>query len=356
MAEIANRLNSDKIPTRRGNGKGWMNNSVRDVLWNPAYKGKLVVNIHKGQRRKKGRFFHDIPKDAITIDVPAIVSKKTWDITQERRNNNKHMQPPKNGHWLLQGLITCGLCGYSLRVQPSRGKRHYTCRGRLKYAHVDGSPRCRLPRIDANWLENEVWFRIENIINDPNKLEVLVAETIENLRIREIDLAERIMPINNRLAEIAEQKAKLADDWVQANLDSTKFKELQSQLEKEESRLLAIRSEHDPAQIEELEYTRHMLNYWQGQLQALNWDTETEDGQKVRVVEKPHKAALRIIGVDNEKLSEVMFFPTTKRQILDKLQVRLVVFEDRVEINSVFPIQPIDCQSLQPAYRSAGFR
>jgi hypothetical protein len=108
---------------------------------------------------------------------------------------------------------------------------------------------------------------------------------------------------------------------------------------------------HDPAQIEELEHTRRMLNYWQKQLQALEWDTETEDGQKVRVVDKPHKAALRIIGVDNEELSEVMFFPTTKRQILDKLQVRLVAFPDRVEVKAVFPIQPIDCQLLQPACR-----
>lgn len=159
-----------------------------------------------------------------------------------------------------------------------------------------------------------------------------------------------------RLAEIAEQKARLADEWVQTNLNPIKFKELQSQLEKEEARLLTIRTEHDPAQIEELEHTRHMLNYWQGQLQALNWNTETEDGHKVRVVDKPHEAALRIIGIDNEELSEVMFFPTTKRQILDKLQVRLVVFPDRIEIKAVFPIQPIDSQLLQPAYRLAGFR
>lgn len=189
------------------------------------------------------------------------------------------------------------------------------------------------------------------ILNDPNRLEELLNQTVEDLKNREADLTARIMPIDNRLAQIAEQKARLADEWVQANLDPIKFKELRSQLEKEESRLRTIRSEHDPAQIEELEHTQRMLTYWQTQLKALQWDTETEDGQKVRVVDKPHQAVLRIVGLENEELSDIVHFPATKRKLLDMLQVRVVMFMDRAEIKAVFPIQPIDSQLLQPASR-----
>lgn len=116
-------------------------------------------------------------------------------------------------------------------------------------------------------------------------------------------------------------------------------------------KLKAIRSEHDPAQIEELEHTKRMLSYWQTQLKALSWDTETEDGQKIRIVDKPHRAVLEIVGLNNEKLSEVMRFPSSKRGIINMLQLRLAVFPGTVEAKAVFPIQPIGCQLLQPDYR-----
>ena len=50
---------------------------------------------------------------------------------------------------------------------------------------------------------------------------------------------------------------------------------------------------------------------------------------------------LKILGLDNVDMTEVFRFPSTKRELLDKLQVRVVIFSDKVEINAVFPIAPI---------------
>jgi hypothetical protein len=61
----------------------------------------------------------------------------------------------------------------------------------------------------------------------------------------------------------------------------------------------------------------------------------------VRTVDKPHQMVLKILGLDNVDMTEVFQFPSTKRELLDKLQVRVVVFLDRAEINAVFPIAPI---------------
>lgn len=347
MVRIANMLNSEGIPPRGRNGKGWRNGSIRDVLFNPAYKGAQVVNIYQ----KYARVPIEIPEDAITILVPRIVSDALWNIAQERRKNNKHLQPPRNGHWLLQGLVTCGLCGYGFRTEITHGRRCYGCRGRLKYTHIDGSPRCTSPRHDAEQLEGEVWQRIEAIINDPNKLESLLKETVDNLRNREADLSARIKPVDERLAQINEQKARLADEWVQLNMDAGKYREFRRDLEQEETRLRSVRSEIDPAQLEELEHTRSMLQFWNSQLQALAWNTENEDGSMVRVVEKPHKTALSVVSFEDKDVTKIMHFPATRRELLDILQVRVVVFMDRVEVKALFPIEPIDCQLLQPASR-----
>jgi hypothetical protein len=106
--------------------------------------------------------------------------------------------------------------------------------------------------------------------------------------------------------------------------------------------------------VEELERTRAMLQFWNSQLKSMAWNLENEDGSKVRVVDKPHLIALKVSGFEDKDITEIMHFPATKRELLDILQVKLIVFMDRAEVKAVFPIEPIlppDCQLLRPDSR-----
>ena len=76
------------------------------------------------------------------------------------------------------------------------------------------------------------------------------------------------------------------------------------------------------------------------------WNTENEDGTMVRLVDKPHQVALRVAGFENRPVSKTLGFPASKREMLDKLHVKLVVFNDRIEVSGLFPIEPIDIQSF----------
>jgi len=339
LNSIANVLNADRVPARYATGKGWRPTAVRQVLINPLYKGTQIVNRHSHISNINKI---DLSK-TISIPVPPIISERAWQSAQEHLSNNKHVRL-KAEDFLLQGLIKCGLCGHAYQTERVNKRRYYMCRGRLKLSHLDGSPRCTAPSIRADWLENEVCKRIENILNDPNRLAEVLKDTIENLRLREAELNARTKPINDRLSEIAAQKAKLADDWVTRNMDRAKFHELQQSLEKEETRLRSIYAEIDPAQIEELEATRGMLCFWEGQAKSMAWNTENEDGSMVRVVDSPHKTALRVVGFEDRELSKIMGFSASKRELLDRLQVRLVAFVDRIEVKALFPIEPVDIQ------------
>ena len=333
---ISQSLNRDGIPARTKNARGWWQTAVRQVLLNPVYKGTEVVNRHAHISLITKM---DLSK-AIMISVPALVSEQVWQIAQDRMRNNKHVKPNKQGAFLLQGMITCGVCGYGYAAK----RRYYTCRGRMKYRHPDGTARCKSPYLRADWLESEVWKRIEEIMNDPNKLFLVIKESIDNLRLTEADLSARIMPIDERLAEIAEQKAQLAEDWIIRHMNKEKFKELRDSLDREEARMKALRAEIDPAQIEELENTRGMLNFWEGQIRAMAWNTENEDGTMAMSVDGPHHVALKLVGFEDGDLSKLAGFPTSRRQLLDKLQVRLSVFNDRVEVKSLFPVDPVGAQ------------
>ncbi len=200
------------------------------------------------------------------------------------------------------------------------------------------------PYVRREWLDGEVWKRIEEIMDDPNKLLLLINESVENLRLTEAELSARIRPIDEKLNEIAEQKARLAEDWIMRHMDRERFKELRDTLDREEARIRAVRAEIDPTQIEELENTRSMLDFWEGQMRAMAWNTENEDGTMTRLVDGPHRAALMLIGFEDTDLSRSAGFPTSRRQLLDKLQVKLSVLDDRVEVKSLFPVEPVGVQ------------
>jgi site-specific DNA recombinase len=295
---------------------------------------------------------------AIRIAIPPIVSEDTWNIAQSRLINNKSSKATEDGLFTLQGLIKCGLCGYSYRTANSKDNRYYICRGKLKYAHVDGSPRCRNRNIKAENLEQAVWTRAMDIINDPNRLKPMLIDAIDKLKERESSLEARLLPIEKRIKEIAEMKSRLADKWIIDNMDTAKYKVTQQNLEKEEARLIAIRRETDPNQLAELESTRGLLNFWQRQVNSMAWNQEDgtieDKSVMVRTMDKPHTTVLKFLGVGSGDLSGVMQFPTTQRELFDKLQLRLVVFKDKIEVKAVFPIADIQNQECTYTYRCTG--
>jgi len=98
----------------------------------------------------------------------------------------------------------------------------------------------------------------------------------------------------------------------------------------------------------DIRHHRGVLRFWTSQLQSMAWNTETEDGSRVRVVDKPHRIALQIVRFEDQDISKVMGFPSTRRLLLDKLQVRVVVYYDRIEVKAIFPIETINCQLCTP--------
>jgi len=340
MSYISDLLNGEKVPLHSMKSKAWRPSSIRNIIVNPTYIGTQYVNhhVHISQLMDK------MPKDAIKIKVPRIVSSAVWQSADDHRKHHKHLQPQKKEPSLLQGLIMCGVCGYAFMVQGISTRKAYGCRGRLKANHPDGSPKCTVPPIEADWLEREVWSRIEEIIDDPNKLKSVLDKTIESLKNRDVELSAKIRSVNDELARIQAQKARLAEEWVVMSMDPAKCREMQRSLEREEARLNSIKSHIDPTQIEELERTRGLLRFWEGQANSMVWNTENEDGSMIRLVDKPHRTVLALINAEDKDVSDAVQFPAVKRELLDMLQVRLVVYEDRVEVKSIFPIEKISRQ------------
>jgi site-specific DNA recombinase len=327
-------LDDEGIPTIRGKKRGWIDAGIRVILINPMYKGTLIVNrnCHVTNIEKA-----DLSK-VIIVKVPAIVSESVWNIAKSQLESHKKIRPPRKNPWLLQGLITCGGCGLSYQGQYRRSMRCCGCRGRLKVSHTDGSARCIAPTFDADWLENEAWTKIADILDNPGKLHEVIQNSLEILKGRQDELNAFIKPINEKLYDIADKKARLADEWVITNMDPEKYKRLQSNLNREESRLKSLRANMDPSRLSELESINKTLQYWHSQFQSTTLANEVNGGG-ISILEKT-KPAIKVYGFEDIGPIENITSIIAKRQILDRLQVKLVVFTDHIEIRCQIPIEP----------------
>ena len=60
---------------------------------------------------------------------------------------------------------------------------------------------------------------------------------------------------------------------------------------------------------------------------------------------------LGLVEIDSKEVSKVMQFPTARREMLDKLQLRVIVYCDRIDVNALFPIKPFSSQKCTSSLR-----
>lgn len=125
VSRIVRRLNELKIPTKKGNA--WSPATVRDMLINPVYAGKLRWNWRKDvKRRENGQVVISRPRasveEYILVDGlhEPIIEQAVFDAAQENIARNR--PPPIRGKGVVQnplsGLVICGKCGRRMQRRP----------------------------------------------------------------------------------------------------------------------------------------------------------------------------------------------------------------------------------------------
>lgn len=127
---LSRRLNEMKIPS--STGRGWTQGSIRDILINPVYIGKIRWNWRKTVKTVvDGNRISKRPRQAPTdcqlfegLHEP-IISEETWKRAQEIMAERAVPPVPENyvTQNPLSGLVVCGKCGRRMSRRPdSRGK------------------------------------------------------------------------------------------------------------------------------------------------------------------------------------------------------------------------------------------
>jgi hypothetical protein len=133
----------------------------------------------------RGKWVYRDRAEWIAVNVPAIVSRELFDKVQDKLRQHKERYCTPVTHYLLQGLVQCGVCGsrclssrrYHKVVYPS-GKVSvyhrsvYRCNRRARQNEHDRTQieRCDNSEIGTHILEGKVFEIIREIMLDPGKL------------------------------------------------------------------------------------------------------------------------------------------------------------------------------------------
>ncbi|MFH1925756.1 MAG: recombinase family protein [Chloroflexota bacterium] len=189
-AEICNQKQIITPRAGRRQHDTWTQSAVRHVLTHPAYKGG--------------------PNDQWPFKCPAIVQEHLWETAQRQLASNRHFREVE-GHDPFTGLLRCGLCGKTLRIGYNHStKKVWECPGRLKVTHLDGSPRCTLPRLEAPQLTDKIIREITEVFSNPESLKKYIEDTLKNLRKEKEALERRLRPIQSNISR-TQEKMKRAD-------------------------------------------------------------------------------------------------------------------------------------------------
>jgi site-specific DNA recombinase len=264
IGAITRALNEGKVPTRKRISK-WERSTVWGILRNPAYCGKACYGktehterqrITKPLREKGGYVVRngcnrEKPREEwIEIPVPPIIAQSTFDIVQERLKNNKvHSQRNTKVVTLLQSMMVCSECGYSLyrtHTTTSSGKKiyYYRCFGSDAY-RFKGVRKCSCKPVRQDYLDKVVWDQVVALLEDPGLIQREIEKRIEETK-KASPVVLQKAAIEKQRSQLAQSMDKLLDAYQEGLIPisqlRTRMPELQKRLNKTDKELETIKT------------------------------------------------------------------------------------------------------------------
>lgn len=273
---IAARLTEMGIPTKRG-AKTWAATTVSRMMTNPLYKGELWLQRYNTIGKRNNR--HRKPEDRIApqerprehwvmVEVPPIIDEVTHQahLRQADRISRLYKKRTFHGHYLLSGLLRCGLCGAAMSGTTTRSRRYYRCNARNR-----SNTTCSLDYFRADKIEKPVWTEVSKWLNNPEALiQSLQAQAEDPVADLDLTVTER------HLDEAAKERARLID-LVQkglASIDeiSDRMKILGERIDKLNKALAKHQSRQTSLQLPNADDIEDALYYIRSRVKAIDFD------------------------------------------------------------------------------------
>lgn len=272
LRAIVGRLNAEKIPTRSKKAQ-WIHATVWGLLRNSAYQGRACfgkttpapptqrlnrISRRKGPYARRSPLKRKRPREEwIEITVPALVSKETFALAQERLELNKklsarHTKEPS----VLQGILVCAQCGYALCRVSTRAPGgqirycYYRCLG-SDHRRPEGRT-CNARPVRVDQLDQLVWEQVWELLNHPELVRHEMERRLQEHR-HSRPVEQRKDKLSKEVARIEQQTDKLIDVYQEGLIN---LEDLRSRVPELKKRQLALEKELGSLNLQAVEQSR----------------------------------------------------------------------------------------------------
>jgi site-specific DNA recombinase len=188
---VSRHLRDMGVPAPRG-GKAWSTATLRGILTNPVYTGRVYAGrVRYRPARIRRSATHPIghPHDSadplpeeewlFVAEVPAVVSQEQFDLAAQKLSKNKSFARRNNkaNEHLLRALVSCGACMLACiacartgRKNNDRKQRYYVCSGKFNKAHSTPEEKCPSRYAPAEQLDEIVWKDLCEVLTHPESI------------------------------------------------------------------------------------------------------------------------------------------------------------------------------------------
>ncbi len=303
IGEVCRRLNAARQLTQTGKTV-WDRTTVWGILKNPAYKGTAAFGKTRVRPRRQRlmpmrgasaqprRDYSTESVDScewICVPVPAIVDENLFAAVQLQLQENQRRSRigQRGARYLLQGLVTCKLCGYAyygkaISNKAASGKprdyAYYRCIGNDAY-RFGGNRVCSNTQVRTDTLEAVVWQEVCSLLKNPQRLSL---EYQRRGQEPTSALQENQKTLSTQIAKLRRGITRLIDSYAEGLIDKGEFEPRIQRLKQRVADLEAqVKHFNDEATLhQELRLLIGRLEEFatviSNRLNQLDWNTQRE--------------------------------------------------------------------------------
>lgn len=243
---ITNQLNKLGYKTKKGND--FSVGSIREILTNPVYIGKVRYNVRQNWSEKRRRNINANPIITDGIHEP-IIDEGLWDRVQAIMESKKG-KPSRiyDGEYPLTGILRCPKCGAGMVISRTTNKLADGTKKRIAYYCCGawknkGTAVCNSNTIRVDKANEYVFTKISELLSNEKMVKSIV-NSINKERHKKISPAKKELErIDKELEKIDRKKTKLFEAYEEELISKEEFKERKDELNK---RAKSLQEEKEP--------------------------------------------------------------------------------------------------------------
>ena len=243
---ITNQLNKLGYKTKKGND--FSVGSIREILTNPVYIGKVRYNVRQNWSEKRRRNINANPIITDGIHEP-IIDEGLWDKVQAIMESKKG-KPSRiyDGEYPLTGILRCPKCGAGMVISRTTNKLADGTKKRIAYYCCGawknkGTSVCNSNTIRVDKANEYVFNKISELLSNEKMVKSIV-KNVNKERHNKINPAKmELERIDKELEKIDRKKTKLFEAYEEEVISKEEFKERKDELNK---RAKSLQEEKEP--------------------------------------------------------------------------------------------------------------